>query len=267
LYSEKNGSMLRTFNLTTGYIKGKTLFPIQSALNLTLEAGEMVCLIGRNGTGKSTLLRTLAALQPALEGNVTLCGKNVFALSPRRRAHLMTMVLTERIEIENATVQQVTAMGRQPYTSWWGTLTAHDKKSVEEALELTNLGEKAQTPFAELSDGERQRTMLARALAQETPLILLDEPTAHLDLPNRVEIFLLLHRLARQTGRAILLSTHELDLALQTADHIWLMRKNEPTATGRPQEMLENGEIQRAFAHPNFGFEKMKKNTAIKLIL
>ncbi len=193
--------ILSTQNLSIGYHKNGKTDIIQPDLQLKLRAGELVCLIGPNGSGKSTLLRTLAGLQKSISGKTLIDGDDAAKLSQQDKAMLIALVLTERIDIENATVHNIVSLA-----------------FVDEIIAMVHLEHKAHCYLNELSDGERQRAMIAKALAQDTPIILLDEPTAHLDLPNRVEIMLLLHKLAHKTQKAILLSTHELDLALQAAD-------------------------------------------------
>ena len=195
---------------------------IQSDLNFALQQGEMVCMLGPNGCGKSTLLRTLAGLQPALSGEFTHCDSKSIAL-----------VLTERLSMENTTVHDVVAMGRYPYTSFLGGLTDKDEQIIEQALEAVgfsitdNRSPITVTPFNAHSDGEKQRILIAKALAQQTPIILLDEPTAHLDLPHRILVLRLLRQLAQEQGKTVLISTHELDLALALSDRIMLMTPNK----------------------------------------
>ena len=204
---------ISTNNLTIGY--GDAV--IQSDLTFSLYAGEMVCMLGPNGCGKSTLLRTLAGLQPALSGDFTHCNAKSIAL-----------VLTERLSMDNTTVHDVVAMGRYPYTSFLGGLTDEDEKIIAQALQQVGFKDVAvsETMFNAHSDGEKQRILIAKALAQQTPIILLDEPTAHLDLPHRILILRLLRNLAHEQGKTVLISTHELDLALALSDRILLMAPN-----------------------------------------
>jgi iron complex transport system ATP-binding protein len=222
--------MIRCENLHIGY--GSRV--IQRDLTFTLADGTMTALLGANGCGKSTLLRTLAGLQPVLSGSYSLSTANSQSIINsqsivnrqsvnRQSSRLIALVLTERISVESATVTDVVAMGRYPYTSFLGTLTAADRRIVREAMEQVGVAELADTYYNDHSDGEKQRILIAKALAQQTPVILLDEPTAHLDLPSRIRTLNLLRDIAHNQGKTILISTHELDLALRSADNILLM--------------------------------------------
>lgn len=249
--------LLTAHDLAIGYATGKRgRKSIAEALNLDLWAGQLVCLLGPNGAGKSTLMRTLAGLQPGLSGEVIVDGKSLSDLKPIDLAQKLSLVLTERIETGNLTVKELVALGRTPYTGWLGTLTNLDKEKISWAMEVTDTFRYLNRRMNELSDGERQKVMLARALAQDTNLILLDEPTAHLDLPNRVEMMRLLHQLSRQTGKAILLSTHELDLALQAADKLWLMKPDGKLISGTPEDLVLNGSFEAAFLKNGFHFDR-----------
>ena len=223
---------ISTNKLTIGYPSGRQPSAvsrpviIQTDLTFSLNEGEMVCMLGPNGCGKSTLLRTLAGLQPALGGEFSL-RQSAFSsqhsgVSPQKS---IALVLTERLSMDNTTVHDVVAMGRYPYTSFLGGLTAADEQVIGEAIESVGFKQSAvgETMFNAHSDGEKQRILIAKALAQQTPIILLDEPTAHLDLPHRILILRLLRRLAHEQGKTVLISTHELDLALALSDRILLM--------------------------------------------
>lgn len=209
---------ISTNNLTIGY--EHTV--VQRDLSFSLQKGEMVCMLGKNGCGKSTLLRTLAGLQPVLGGEFKVSELQSFNVQSA-----IALVLTERLSLENTTVHDVVAMGRYPYTSFLGGLSAEDEQIIAQALKDVGLADTrspiSETPFNAHSDGEKQRALIAKAIAQQTPIILLDEPTAHLDLPNRIKILQLLRRLAHEQGKMILISTHELDLAIQLSDRILLM--------------------------------------------
>ncbi|MCE7068053.1 ABC transporter ATP-binding protein [Dyadobacter sp. CY326] len=249
-------SILETSNLSIGYRSKRSERLISKSLNLRLEAGQLVCLLGSNGSGKSTLMRTIAGLQPALAGEVFIDQQLLSSLKSSELAQKLSLVLTERIEAGNLTALEVITLGRTPYTGWLGALSNVDHEKINEAIQLANVETLTDRKIHQLSDGERQKVMLARALAQDTELILLDEPTAHLDLPNRVEMMRLLHTLARTTGKAILLSTHELDLALQAADVLWLMQQNGELVTGVPEDLVLNGAFESAFAKSGFFFDK-----------
>ena len=212
--------------LTIGYSeKGTKKKIIAQDICATLYGGQLTCLLGENGAGKSTLLRTLSAFIPPLKGDVVVKGKSLGEYSDKERARLIGVVLTERPELQHMTVQELVAMGRSPYTGFWGTLSKEDKTIANEALRMVGMDTMATRIVDTLSDGERQKAMIAKAMAQQTPVIFLDEPTAFLDYPSKVETMLLLRRLAHETGKIILLSTHDVELALQTADTLWLMKR------------------------------------------
>ena len=214
---------ISTNSLTIGYrIASGTEYPVQTDLNFSLHTGEMVCMLGPNGCGKSTLLRTLAGLQPALSGEYKIQNSD-------RPEKSVALVLTERLSMDNTTVHDVVAMGRYPYTSFLGGLSEQDERIIAESLQQVGFltpsleGRVGERFFNSHSDGEKQRILIAKALAQQTPIILLDEPTAHLDLPHRILILRLLRQLAHDQGKTVLISTHELDLALALSDRILLM--------------------------------------------
>lgn len=247
--------MLSTFGLSIGYRHGKKLHTVQERLNLEAQKGAMISLIGPNGCGKSTLLRTLCGLQDALSGEIQIQGKSLGAITLSERAKLFGLVLTDSIHLGYITVRQLVAMGRLPYTTFLGKLTASDEQSIDDSMKAVHLQEFADRSILELSDGERQRVMIAKALAQDTPIILLDEPTSHLDLPNRVEIMLLLKKLAEKMQKCILISTHEIDLALHTSNSIWLMDPDKGVITGTPKELIQNKSIQSVFHGDSFEFD------------
>lgn len=252
-------AVLETHKLYIGYQRKGKQAVVQSGLDLELRAGELVCLIGPNGSGKSTLLRTLAGLQKQLKGSVLIDKTDISKLSQSKKALKFALVLTDKIEVDNATVYDIVAFGRQPHSNWWGKQNRNDETLILDSIDMVHMSTFKERFFCELSDGEKQRVMIAKALAQDTPIIMLDEPTAHLDLPNRVEIMLLLHRLAHKTGKAILLSTHELDLALQAADRIWLMSKNG-LECGVPEDLVFDGSFNRAFESQYYFFNASNGN-------
>jgi ABC-type cobalamin/Fe3+-siderophores transport systems, ATPase components len=247
--------MIRTFDLTIGYRRGKKEIPVQKKLNLHAGEGEMISLIGPNGCGKSTLLRTLCGLQLPLEGYIQIQNNNLEKISLTQRARMFGLVLTDPVHIGYVTVKQMVAMGRHPYTTFSGKLSEEDEQCIARSMAAVHLDTFADRFLSELSDGEHQRVMIAKALAQDTPFILLDEPTSHLDLPNRVEMMLLLRNLAHDLQRSILISTHEIDLALRLSDKIWLMSPGESVETGTPAELMESRRIQSVFHSESFGFE------------
>ena len=248
--------LLKTSSLNIGYDQKI----VQQDLHLQANEGEIICMLGTNGCGKSTLLRTLSGLQPALSGDILLRNttsnslSNLSALSSSERASMLSLVLTERLSIDNTTVRDVVAMGRYPYTSFLGSLTEQDNLIIADALLQVGMQDYLTQFFNRLSDGEKQRVLIAKALAQQTPLILLDEPTAHLDLPNRIKTLLLLRNMAHNQHKCVIISTHELDLALQMADTIWLMIPSQGIITGTPDSLINSGAFQRAFEDQNFSF-------------
>ncbi len=234
---------LRIENLSIGYGN----HTVQQGLSMQADAGQMICLLGTNGCGKSTLLRTIASLQRPIEGQIFLCEQESDTLSAQERSRLLALVLTERLAIANTHVTDIVAMGRYPYSGMLGRLTAEDQQRIQEAMQQTDIRLLKDRYFNSLSDGEKQRVLLAKAVAQHTPIILLDEPTAHLDLPGRYKTFELLQELAHTQEKTILISTHDLDLALQTADVLWLMKPNEGVVVGTPKELLETSVFEELF--------------------
>jgi len=212
-------------------------------------------LMGPNGSGKSTLMHTIAGLLPPLSGQVKILGRSLARLGRKEVAQALSLVLTERVEGGNMTVWDVVALGRYPYTNFFGKLQREDEKMVSEAIEQSHLKGMEQRLIAELSDGERQRVMVARALAQDTPLILLDEPTAHLDLPSRLDLVLMLRRLAHELGKSMLVSTHELDLALSWGDRLWLMDREGKVISDIPEALVLGGHVGRVFGTEELSYD------------
>jgi len=240
-------------DLSIGYVHGNSSRLVQKGLTVSIESSEFVSLLGPNGCGKSTLLRSLCGLQPLLDGEVLIEGKPLQHYSLAQRARRFAIVLSDNVSIDGCTVREMVAMGRYPYLGRFGNLTDSDEKAIDEAMRAVSVQAMADRHLSHLSDGERQRVMIAKALAQDTPLIFLDEPTSHLDLTNRVEVMLLLRNLAHDLHRSILLSTHELELSLRLSDRIWLMQPSlGGLQYGTPQELLSGGVIQRMFNHPDF---------------
>lgn len=243
-------------NVDIGYPGKKGPRIIQSSLSLTAERGEMIALIGKNGCGKSTLIRSIACLQPIYGGTILLDKQNLTRMSPVNRARMVSVVLTDQQAAASFTVKELISIGRDPYTGWLGSLTEKDNRMISQAIEMTYLNGFEERNIHELSDGERQRVFIARALAQDTPIILLDEPTSHLDLPNRINIMLLLQKLARDAKKTIFISTHELETAMQVSDKLWLMDKGKGVSVGIPEDMVLNGNFDTVFHHPSFEFDK-----------
>lgn len=239
-------------NVSIGYGNAKI---VARKLSATIECGRVVCLLGSNGTGKSTLIRTLCGFQHALEGQIVLNDKPLSAYSPQKLSKELSVVLTDKVDIANATVEEFVAYGRSPYTNFLGQLTDDDKTIVETAMVNCRIIHKRNEYIANLSDGEKQKAVIAKSIAQNTPLIILDEPTAFLDLPARVEIMQLLRMLAVKANKAILMSTHDMDLALQMADKLWILHKNGPITEGCPEDLLLSGSFNTLFGESNITFD------------
>lgn len=243
-------NVLTTHNLTAGYpASGKRpQSAVLTGLDLALPAGTMTLLVGANGSGKSTLLRTLSAAQPPLEGKVCLGERDIRSMSYRSRAEQVALVYTDRTGGGGLTVSELVALGRQPYTGFTGRLSAADRRIVDEAIESVGIAHRADRYTATLSDGERQKAMIARALAQQTPLIILDEPTAFLDIASRLEIMQLLARLVKSQNKTILLSTHDLSSSLPVADRLWVVDASARTVIEGPtRELIAAGAMDRVF--------------------
>ncbi len=240
--------VLETSNLSIGYNPSRQPVKVVAKdISLSLRAGELVCLLGPNGAGKSTLIRTLCGMRSPLSGHVKLMGEDISRLKPKEMARRLGVVLTDRIEVGMLSVYALVALGRHPHTGWTGTLSPRDERIVRWAIEIVGATALAKRRVNELSDGERQKVLIARALAQEPGLIVLDEPTAFLDLPRRVDIMSTLRRLAHLTNRAVLLSTHDLDLAMRSADRVWLLPPNGALQEGAPEDLVLSGAFEHTF--------------------
>ena len=248
-------------NLTIGYNDTKKRKIVQSNINLTLYSGEVTCLLGLNGAGKSTLIRTLCGFQPPLEGEVMLRGKPLGSYSQSNFAREVGVVLTERTNAGGITVYDLVSLGRHPYTGFFGALSEKDHTIIAESLEAAGIAHKGSCYVSELSDGERQKVMIAKVLAQECPTIVLDEPTAFLDVTARIETMVLLRKLAKEQQKAILLSTHDIDSAIQMADSLWLLSKGKQVRSGAPEDLIMDGTIGEFFSKENIVFD----NTTGKL--
>lgn len=244
--TESTQNIIDLRGLKIGFrVRGRLSRPVSGPLNTSLVNGELVALMGINGSGKSTLLRTLSGLQKQLGGAIQIMGRDLGDYSGRELAKILAYVSTEVVSVQGMQVKQLVAMGRYPYTNWFGVMTSEDQEKVEHALELTSLKPLGERDMDELSDGERQRAMIARTLAQDTPILMLDEPTAFLDLSHRYEIIHLLRTLTRDHQRTILFSTHDLQIALREADKIWLMNGQE-IMEGAPEDLVLTGKLSDA---------------------
>ena len=242
-------------DLSIGYRTGKKEKIVHQHLNFQLHAGELTCLLGANGAGKSTLLRTLSASQPSLAGELHMLNKPVSEYTEKERSRTIGVVLTDKTFTGGLSVYELVALGRQPHTGFFGRLTKEDRRIVEEAMENVGIAHKAKNYTAELSDGERQKVMIAKALVQECPLILLDEPTAFLDVVSRIEIMHLLHRLAIEQDKAILLSTHDIEQALVLSDKLWLLTKGEGLQYGVTEDIILSHRMDSLFPHKDIRFD------------
>ena len=259
-----NNETIQLRNLSIGYTTKHGVRTVAQGINGAIRSGELTCLLGPNGVGKSTLLRTLSAFQPAISGEVLISRSEergvwseITSFTDKELSRLIGVVLTEKPDVRNMSVRELVALGRSPYTGFWGTCSKDDLRIVDEAIEMVGIGELSRRPVHTLSDGERQKVMIAKALAQQTPVIFLDEPTAFLDYPSKVEVLQLLRRISREAEKTIFLSTHDVELALQLADTLWVMRKIEegdrsqetgersPVSIGSPKELAASGELGR----------------------
>jgi iron complex transport system ATP-binding protein len=254
MVSEEKNSILEVRALAVGYSNKKTNSIVSENINFSIEKGELVGLVGANGIGKSTLLRTLTGMQNALKGEVFLKGKNLKEYSSFQLAAQLSVVLTEAPASKNLSVLEMVSLGRQPYTNWIGTLSEEDKKAIKFALEATETTTLAHRKCFELSDGQMQRVAIARALAQDTPIIILDEPTTHLDIYHRAYILKLLKTLASETQKTILFSTHEIDLAIQLTDKMLVMTKQQ-TYFNSPCKLIEAGRFDALFPKETIDFD------------
>ena len=322
-----NNETIQLRNLSIGYQTKHSVRTVAEGINGAIRSGELTCLLGANGVGKSTLLRTLAAFQPAIKGEIlftvyslsscvpavasgkaertddysdgseglaskstvncqlsTVNTKEIASLSDKELSKLIGVVLTEKPDVRNMSVRELVSLGRSPYTGFWGTYTDEDLRIVDEAIEMVGITDLVRRPVHTLSDGERQKVMIAKALAQQTPVIFLDEPTAFLDYPSKVEVLQLLRRISREAEKTIFLSTHDVELALQLADTIWLMRKIEeggtrkeegdmtklgeggrsPVTIGSPEALAASGDLGRFIERQNIVFDKETLTIRVK---
>lgn len=252
-----NKIILQATQISIGYSDKKRNIIISSGIDLSLEKGKLIALIGANGIGKSTLLRTITGIQKTISGTVLLNGHNIRVIDALTLAQNLSVVLTEKLPPSNLTVFELIALGRQPYTNWIGKLTADDIVKVNEAMELTQISHLAAKKHYEISDGQLQKVLVARALAQDTPLIILDEPTTHLDLLHKVSLFKLLKKLTAETDKCILFSTHDIDMAIQLSDEMIIMTP-ETVQQDQPCNFISKGSFNTLFKDENIIFDASK---------
>jgi iron complex transport system ATP-binding protein len=252
-----NKSILYTSNLSIGYQSKKGNNLIAENLNLTFELGKLISLVGGNGIGKSTLLRTLTGIQKPLSGTIKLNQKDIHSYEPLALAQNLSLVLTEKLPPSNLTVFELIALGRQPYTNWLGKLSEEDLQKINQAIALTHVEHLVDKKYYEISDGQLQIVLIARALAQDTPLIILDEPTTHLDLFHKVSVFKLLKKLSQQTNKCILFSTHDIDLAIQLSDEMIVMTE-DLVVQDQPCNLITKGIFNTLFKDASITFDGEK---------
>lgn len=251
-------------SLRIGYKTHKGTRIVAEGITAAIRQGELTCLLGENGVGKSTLLRTLAGFMPPLGGSISMDGKSLDELTPRQLARTVGVVLTERLDVQQLRVDELVAMGRSPYTGFWGRLDDTDRQAVDEAIRQVGICDLRQRLVSTLSDGERQKAMIAKALAQQTPIIYLDEPTAFLDYPSKAEMLLLLRRICRETQKTVFLSTHDLELALQVADTVWLMEQGGTLHIGTPRQLADEGMLGRFIERDGMTFDAQTLSVNVK---
>ena len=255
--------ILQATDISIGYSNKKETTTVASKVTIALEKGKLTALIGANGIGKSTLLRTLIGIQSPLSGKVLLENKDIHSINNLTLAQHLSVVLTDKLPPSNLTVFELVALGRQPYTNWIGKLTSEDIEKVKKALELTQITHLADKKHDEISDGQLQIVLIARALAQDTPLIVLDEPTTHLDLLHKVTLLKLLKKLTQETGKSILFSTHDIDMAIQLSDEMIIMTP-ELVVQDQPCNLIMKGSFNTLFQDENILFDAEKGKFVIK---
>ena len=249
-----DNTILSTCDLAVGYRNGKQETVLLKDLNLALERGKLVALLGQNGAGKSTLLRALTCDERPIGGTIMADGKNLLEMSQKDRSRLIGLVSTERIQAGALTVTELVGLGRQPHTGFLGRLDDEDREIVRQSMTDAGIIAKAGEYMASLSDGERQKAMIARALAQQMPIIILDEPTAFLDVASRIETMRLLQNLAHDRGKAVLLSSHDISQSLMLADELWLITTDRQVLTGTTRQLVDEGAMNRLFENREIHF-------------
>lgn len=255
--------IIETVDLEIGFTSKKEKKVIASAMNLKFSSGKLITLIGENGIGKSTLLRTLSGIQPKINGKILLYNKDLKNLNFNYLSKKISLVLTDKIASSNLTVWELVALGRQPYTNWIGTLTKEDYLQINQAITRTEIEHLIHKKHTEISDGQLQKVLIARALAQDTPIIILDEPTTHLDLLHKVNVFRLLQKLAHETNKCILFSTHDIDLAIQLSDEMIVMTSTN-TYQDLPCNLIEQGVFEGLFNDNSIIFNKQYGKFIVK---
>ena len=261
--STTNNSILKTNNLEIGYFSKKKKTVVASNINLELQKGKLIGLIGANGIGKSTLLRTLTKVQAPINGEVFLNSKSISKYSPLDLAKVLSLVLTEPIASKNLSVFELVALGRQPYTNWIGKLSKTDFDIANKAIAQVNMKQLKDKKCFELSDGQLQKVMIARALAQDTDVIILDEPTTHLDMYHKAYTLKLLQKLTKETGKTILFSSHEIDLAIQLCDHLIVM-SNKEVVSDEPCNLISKGVFKNLFPKDLIAFDEATGSFRVK---
>ncbi|MCF2874182.1 MULTISPECIES: ABC transporter ATP-binding protein [unclassified Tenacibaculum] len=261
--NQKKHIVLKTENLSIGYQTKKKQTTIASNINLSVEKGKFIALLGKNGIGKSTLLRTLSKVQKPLNGSIEINQKNILSYSYQELATSLSLVLTERLPQSQLTVFELIALGRQPYTNWIDKLSKNDLKKILWAIEQTEITHLKDKLFHELSDGQLQRVLIARALAQDTEIIILDEPTAHLDIHHTFKVFSLLKKLVKSTNKTIIISTHEVNLAIQLADEFILLSEKQ-IYSGKSKELIDQNAFEKLFPKELISFNKTLEQFIIK---
>lgn len=245
---------LQTHGLTVGYRHKNNTLAVASQISMTLSAGELVALVGINGSGKSTLLRTLAGLQSPLQGKISLLGRSKDDFTPNELAQQLSVVLTNQVISKNLSVLELVSLGRQPYLNWIGKLSSFDKQQIEEALKATDCYSYQDKKCYELSDGQLQRVLIARALAQDPAIMILDEPLSHLDLHHKAALLKLLKSIARTRGTTILYATHDIEHSLALCDHIMVLQDGN-AIIGKPETLMDQGVFNRLFPSKHISFD------------
>ena len=241
---------LTTADLSIGYSHKRKFKTIAGSINISLQQGKLTCLMGANGIGKSTLIKTLTGVLPPISGEVIIGSQNINALNHLQKAQTISVVLTDRPAAGYMNVRDLISLGRFPYTNWQNSFSKDDVEIVDKAIQVVGLVEQTNTPLSELSDGNFQKAIIGRALAQDTAILVLDEPTIHLDVNNKTIITKLLRKLSKESNKSILMSTHDLELAMSFADKLWLFSEDS-IIEGIPEDLALNGSIYRVFSEAN----------------